>query len=84
MLSEEAEAEALCELCSSKLVLCSPLTRALQTCLLSLGRVLRARGQPIHLTPNARTPRTVPERTHNIAAAPHPAELDTTSAALTR
>ena len=53
-LSDDGEAEHLKELCSADLIVSSPLTRALQTCLLSLGRILRARGVPVYLMPNAR------------------------------
>ena len=53
-VSDEAEAAALCELCAADLIMCSPLTRALQTCVLALGGVLKERAQPIYLAPNAR------------------------------
>ena len=51
---EDGEATALRELCKSDLVLCSPLTRALQTCVLALGDVLRQQGTRVVLAPNAR------------------------------
>lgn len=50
----EEDAAALRDLAGCRLVLSSPLTRALQTCLLALGTVLRRRGQSIRLAPNAR------------------------------
>jgi hypothetical protein len=53
-LVDESEVEALAELCDAGLVLSSPLTRALQTCLLALGPVLRQRSQSVYLAPNAR------------------------------
>ena len=49
-----SEAESLREMCESKLVMSSPLTRALQTCLLAMGDVLRARKQSVSLVANAR------------------------------
>ena len=51
---EQPEGDAMRQLCSCELVLSSPLTRALQTCVLALGPSLRARHQPVYLTPNAR------------------------------
>ena len=41
-------------MCTAELVMCSPLTRALQTCVLALGKPLRECGQPIYLAPSAR------------------------------
>ena len=51
---QQKEAAALQDLCASKLVLSSPLTRALQTCLMALGPALRERQQVVRLSPNAR------------------------------
>ena len=50
----DPEAAALRGLADVELCLCSPLTRALQTCLLALGAVLRERSLGVYLQPNAR------------------------------
>lgn len=42
------------ELCAAQLVICSPLTRALQTCFIGLHQLLAARGLPVVLKANAR------------------------------
>jgi len=55
----DSEAAMLRDLCGAKLILCSPLTRALQTCLIALGHAcnLRSPGRYVHLAPNAREKR---------------------------
>ena len=55
----DSEAALLRDLCGAKLILCSPLTRALQTCLIALGHAcnLRSPGRHVHLAPNAREKR---------------------------
>jgi broad specificity phosphatase PhoE len=55
----DREAALLRDLCGAKLILCSPLTRALQTCLIALGHAcnLRSPGRHVHLAPNAREKR---------------------------
>lgn len=55
----DSEAAMLRDLCGAKLILCSPLTRALQTCLIALGHAcnLRSPGRHVHLAPNAREKR---------------------------
>jgi len=49
-----AEAVALRELCEAEAVLCSPLTRALQTCVIGLRSLLSSSGKVVKLMPNAR------------------------------
>ena len=55
----DSEATLLRDLCGAKLILCSPLTRALQTCLIALGHAcnLRSPGRRVRLAPNAREKR---------------------------
>lgn len=48
------EADSLRELCEANAILSSPLTRALQTCVISLRAALQTRPRVIKLVPNAR------------------------------
>ena len=51
----EAEEALLRQLCATPLLLCSPLTRALQTCLIGLAPILASRAElTVTLAPNAR------------------------------
>lgn len=52
--SDDENAASLREACACELVMSSPFTRALQTCLIGFGSVLRAKGQAVYLAPNAR------------------------------
>jgi len=57
-LSDESEGvvhkRAIADLCAAQVVLSSPLTRAVQTCLISLAPLLRHLHLPVYLAPNAR------------------------------